>query len=242
MIAHELTPQATSGPASTGKAKAARSCTRPAPSKVDQRPKEVLKDDWLASPTKRTPLAALPLLDDNRLHAELLPPQDLPHSQPPARKGGAARKPQALRVEASGEGEPEDVSGKRKRKTAHQLKALEAEFARHPHWTKEIVASVSGKTGLNEAQVYKWHWDQKRKRGAEDGEFCMPGTDEFGGYSKHGFSGFESITDALGINLDAKVEDLRLELSAQENGKFCKGTVKTYQKFKNLVSSNKENF
>lgn len=70
----------------------------------------------------------------------------------------------------------------------------------------------------------------------------MPGTDEFGGYSKHGFSGFKSISDALGIDLEAKVEDLRLELTAREEGRSCKAKVKTYQKFKGLVSSNKENF
>ena len=162
MITQSPTTHAPSRPAPDLKVKAAPASTSPAHAKAAPRPKDALDDDWLASPTKRKPLAALPLLDDNRLHAELLPPQRLTHSQPPARKGGAARKPQALLVEASGEGEQEDESGanaKRKRKTARQLKLLEAEFARHPHWTKEVVAGVSAKTGLNEAQVYKWHWD-----------------------------------------------------------------------------------
>lgn len=38
------------------------------------------------------------------------------------------------------------------------------EFERNPDWSKESLLDVSRKTGLSEAQVYKWGWDQKRKK------------------------------------------------------------------------------
>ena len=53
---------------------------------------------------------------------------------------------------------------KRKRKSGDQLKTLVREFDRNPNWTKETLLEVSRKTGLSEAQVYKWGWDQKRKK------------------------------------------------------------------------------
>ncbi len=52
---------------------------------------------------------------------------------------------------------------RRKRKTYDQLQMLVKEFKSNPDWTKEIMLQVSLKTGLSEAQVYKWGWDQKRK-------------------------------------------------------------------------------
>jgi len=38
------------------------------------------------------------------------------------------------------------------------------EFDRNPNWSKETLLEVARKTGLSEAQVYKWGWDQKRKK------------------------------------------------------------------------------
>ena len=38
------------------------------------------------------------------------------------------------------------------------------EFERNPAWSKDALLDVSRKTGLSEAQVYKWGWDQKRKK------------------------------------------------------------------------------
>ena len=38
------------------------------------------------------------------------------------------------------------------------------EFENDPHWTKETLQSLSNDTRLTEAQVYKWGWDQKRKK------------------------------------------------------------------------------
>lgn len=37
------------------------------------------------------------------------------------------------------------------------------EFQSNPEWSKDNMQEVSKKTGLSEAQVYKWGWDQKRK-------------------------------------------------------------------------------
>lgn len=37
------------------------------------------------------------------------------------------------------------------------------EFQANPEWSKENMQEVSRKTGLSEAQVYKWGWDQKKK-------------------------------------------------------------------------------
>ena len=51
------------------------------------------------------------------------------------------------------------VIRKRKRKSGEQLKALVREFDRNPNWTKDTLLEVSRKTGLSEAQVYKWGWD-----------------------------------------------------------------------------------
>jgi hypothetical protein len=44
-------------------------------------------------------------------------------------------------------------------------------FDENPHWSKEKLAFISNETGLSEGQVYKWGWDQKRKKfGVEEAE------------------------------------------------------------------------
>jgi len=58
----------------------------------------------------------------------------------------------------------ERVIRKRKRKSTFQLEELSGAFDRDPHWTKEMLAEISVITVLTEAQVYKWGWDQKRKK------------------------------------------------------------------------------
>ena len=40
-------------------------------------------------------------------------------------------------------------------------------FDTDPHWSKELLYQISKKTNLTEAQVYKWGWDQKRKKFGE---------------------------------------------------------------------------
>lgn len=60
---------------------------------------------------------------------------------------------------------------KRKRKSNQQLKILKNEFEKCQEWSKDQITTVAQKTGLSESQVYKWCWDQKRKReGDLDGE------------------------------------------------------------------------
>lgn len=52
---------------------------------------------------------------------------------------------------------------RRKRKNNSQVKVLMDEFKNSPSWTKEQVVELAKKTGLSEAQVYKWGWDYKKK-------------------------------------------------------------------------------
>lgn len=48
---------------------------------------------------------------------------------------------------------------------------MNTQFNKEPHWSKETLLQISKKTGLLEAQVYKWGWDQKRKKfGIEEAE------------------------------------------------------------------------
>jgi len=54
------------------------------------------------------------------------------------------------------------------------------EFERNPNWTKETLLEVSRKTGLSEAQVYKWGWDQKRKTFGDAACMMMPPFSSFG--------------------------------------------------------------
>ena len=52
---------------------------------------------------------------------------------------------------------------RRKRKSDGQVNVLKEEFYRNSSWTKEQVQYLSRKTGLSEAQVYKWGWDFRKK-------------------------------------------------------------------------------
>ena len=38
------------------------------------------------------------------------------------------------------------------------------EFESNPHWSKETLLHIAERASLTEAQVYKWGWDQKRKK------------------------------------------------------------------------------
>lgn len=51
----------------------------------------------------------------------------------------------------------------RRRKNKGQIKALEEEFNKNPHWTNEDVDRISDTLKLDKSQVYKWNWDQKKK-------------------------------------------------------------------------------
>lgn len=52
---------------------------------------------------------------------------------------------------------------RRSRKSWQQIKQLKQEFHSNPTWTKEQVQELSCRTGLSEAQVYKWGWDYRKK-------------------------------------------------------------------------------
>ena len=53
---------------------------------------------------------------------------------------------------------------RRKRKNMDQLKVLYNEYKKDPNWNKDTMAEMARKTGLTEAQIYKWSWDQKKKK------------------------------------------------------------------------------
>lgn len=53
---------------------------------------------------------------------------------------------------------------KRRRKSNVQLRILKSELDSEENWSKEKIYKVSKLTGLSESQVYKWCWDQKKKR------------------------------------------------------------------------------
>ena len=54
---------------------------------------------------------------------------------------------------------------RRQRKNKEQLGILEAEFRRNPDWQRNFIRNISKNLGLRECQVYKWHWDQRKKCG-----------------------------------------------------------------------------
>lgn len=51
----------------------------------------------------------------------------------------------------------------RKRKTKEQIKMLENEFIKNPHWSNDDVVRIAEYTKLEKSQVYKWNWDKKKK-------------------------------------------------------------------------------
>ena len=57
---------------------------------------------------------------------------------------------------------------KRKRKSMNQLEILSQEFALNSEWDKQQISRLIKKTGLTEAQIYKWGWDQKKKMFAQE--------------------------------------------------------------------------
>jgi hypothetical protein len=44
-----------------------------------------------------------------------------------------------------------------------QVKFLEEEFEKNPHWSNEDVERISKTLRIEKAKVYKWNWDQKKK-------------------------------------------------------------------------------
>ena len=62
----------------------------------------------------------------------------------------------------------EKVIGKRKRKTEREIKILRSELKRNVMWTRESIkvmrANYADEFSMSEQQIYKWWWDQTRKR------------------------------------------------------------------------------
>ena len=56
-------------------------------------------------------------------------------------------------------------SHKRKRKTEKQLACLQSELrGSNLLWSRQKIIEISERTGMSETQIYKWWWDQTRKR------------------------------------------------------------------------------
>lgn len=62
---------------------------------------------------------------------------------------------------------------RRQRKSKEQLRMLEHKYEINPNWTREYIKELSRQMGLRECQVYKWHWDQRKKDGLEVGSPLM---------------------------------------------------------------------
>eukprot|EP00826_Nyctotherus_ovalis_P058948 TRINITY_DN8155_c0_g1_i1.p1 TRINITY_DN8155_c0_g1~~TRINITY_DN8155_c0_g1_i1.p1 ORF type:complete len:201 (+),score=52.05 TRINITY_DN8155_c0_g1_i1:260-862(+) len=75
-----------------------------------------------------------------------------------------AKKEIKKNIEETVESKEKRVIRRRKRKNMDQLKLLYNEYKKNPNWNKTTMAEMAQKTGLTEAQVYKWSWDQKRKK------------------------------------------------------------------------------
>jgi len=56
-----------------------------------------------------------------------------------------------------------EKKSRRKRKNKGQIKKLEDEFSKNPHWSNDDVERISKELKLDKSQVYKWNWDQKKK-------------------------------------------------------------------------------
>jgi hypothetical protein len=95
-----------------------------------------------------------------------------------------------------------NACGRRKRKSERDLAFLRKELKKEFLWSREKIIEISDRLNLAETQVYKWWWDQTRKRqkkllsdtskvtgalgapiGLPNQQMLFPTTDEFGGYS-----------------------------------------------------------
>jgi Homeodomain len=56
----------------------------------------------------------------------------------------------------------------RKKKTKEQTKLLENEYLKNPNWTRAYMKVLTTKIGLSQGQIYKWHWDQKKRENLDN--------------------------------------------------------------------------
>lgn len=95
-------------------------------------------------------------------HVENSPSEECTHSTQQTGTKGSASRPgfsSQSKYIINENGQFERVIRKRKRKSGDQLKTLMREFDKNPNWSKETLLEISKKSGLSEAQVYKWGWD-----------------------------------------------------------------------------------
>ena len=81
-----------------------------------------------------------------------------------AQKPDTFRGPRIIRNEHKLESKEDRIIRRRKRKSIDQLKMLYNEYKKNPNWNKTTMSDMAIRTGLSEAQVYKWSWDQKKKK------------------------------------------------------------------------------
>mmetsp|Transcript_64315 Transcript_64315/g.73834 ORF Transcript_64315/g.73834 Transcript_64315/m.73834 type:complete len:462 (+) Transcript_64315:603-1988(+) len=91
---------------------------------------------------------------------------------------------------------------KRKRKSPEQLNFLAVEFEKNPYWSKEKTMMLADKTGLSEAQVYKWSWDQRRKRFGP--EAAMKKYEDFTGLCSQNSCNSTAASAAVGTSSGVK--------------------------------------
>ena len=53
---------------------------------------------------------------------------------------------------------------RRERKNAKQINYLITEYERNPNWDKNTIAEIAKEINLTEIQIYKWNWDQRKKK------------------------------------------------------------------------------
>ena len=74
---------------------------------------------------------------------------------------------ESLLKKSKGEnGASKDIK-RRQRKDPEQVKIMENEYQKNPNWTREFTKNLAKQLGLRESQVYKWHWDMRKKDGLE---------------------------------------------------------------------------
>ena len=47
-------------------------------------------------------------------------------------------------------------------KNEDQVRVLEAEFSKDPHWSKSKMKKLAFLLNLKESQIYKWNWDRRQ--------------------------------------------------------------------------------
>jgi hypothetical protein len=99
---------------------------------------------------------------ESEKQVESSPSEDFSHSTHQTGSKGSAHRPafsSQSKYIINDNGQFERLIRKRKRKSGEQLKTLMREFDKNPNWSKETLLEISKKSGLSEAQVYKWGWD-----------------------------------------------------------------------------------